>query len=180
MVGRCMEEHLPTKAIIERKNIMGCDIHAYIESQPHKETSPEYWWKNADLYITRNYAMFGFLAGVRSNDNPLFAPRGWDKNSSTKFEYCLYVEDGDPDGDGNCSSERAEHWVSRGDSERIDEKWVTHPDWHTASWLTADELEKVVQAYREKYPQYDCNEWLGYVELMKRIPESRFTFWFDN
>jgi hypothetical protein len=156
---------------------MGCDIHAYIENQPYKESSPEYWWKIADLHAQRNYAMFGLLAGVRGGE-PLFAPRGWDKNSSTKWEFCMWISD-EPDADGTCSKEQARKYVSYG-SEIIDEKWVTNPDWHTPSWLTAAELEQVIRAYKEKYSQYESDEWEGYLELMKRIPESRIIFWFDN
>lgn len=160
---------------------MGCDIHGYIESQPYKENSPEYWWKDADLHIRRNYAMFSLLAGVRGSDEPLYAPRGWDEHSATKWEYCLYVTDKDETDDEHaCTKEQAEQWLRSGSSKRIDENWITHPDWHTASWLTADELENVINQYKEKYQEYDSSEWVAILSYLKNISDSRFVFWFDN
>jgi len=159
---------------------MGCDIHGYIESQPYKETSLEYWWLNADLSITRNYAMFGLLAGVRGGDAPLFAPRGWDEKSATKYEYCLYVSDDDCDDEHYCSKENADRWIRYGSSKLVSENMITHPDWHTASWLTTKELESVIAAYKEKYPEYKTDEWDAILAFMKHVPYCRFTFWFDN
>ena len=164
----------------ERFDNMGCDIHGYIESQPYKETSPDYWWKSADLHIRRNYAMFTLLAGVRGSDEPVYPVRGWDENSSTKYEYCLWVSDDNPDGEGNCSREQAEKWVRQGSSKWVDKNYVTQPDWHTPSWLTADELERVIEVYKEKYPEYDHDEWDGILAYMQKFPNSRLIFWFDN
>lgn len=159
---------------------MGCDIHGYIESQPYRDTSPNYWRKRADLHIRRNYAMFTLLAGVRGSEPPVYPVRGWDENSSTKYEYCLWVSDDNPDDDGNCSREDAEKWVRRGNSKWIDKNYVTQPDWHTPSWLTADELEHVIEVYKKEYPEYDHDEWDGILAYMQKFPNSRFIFWFDN
>ena len=163
---------------------MGCDIHGYIESRPNLEHNQNYWHKDADLHLGRNYAMFGFLAGVRGLNEPIVEPRGFDDNSSLKWEYCLRVNDEQysQDAEGYTSKERADKYVAGGYSRMIGEM-VTHPDWHTASWLTADEMKKVLLAYKETYTdlrmKYDAM-WDAVLAMLKCIPNSRFVFWFDN
>jgi hypothetical protein len=164
---------------------MGCDIHGYIEVRLNPENRPNSWWKYAELRVMRNYAMFGLLAGVRSEDKPIVEPRGWDINSDTRSEYCLYIVKEDSqniDNDGYCTMPEAERYVQYGSEFIDDKKWVTHPDWHTPSWLTADELTRAVDAYinlgYEKYG--DVSFWRGLTAMLKEIPNSRFIFWFDN
>ena len=159
---------------------MGCDIHGYIESQPFKDSNPKYWYVNADISIMRDYAMFGLLAGVRGGDDPLFAPRGWDENSATKYEFCLRISDDELDDEHSCTRDRATEWIERGCSKPVSKNLITHPDWHTPSWLTAEEYETVLSTYKEKYPERNANEWEAILAFMKCIPDSRFTFWFDN
>ena len=158
---------------------MGCDIHAYIESQPHKKDHPDYWWLDAELHVLRDYTMFGILAGVRGGV-PLYAPRGWDKDSATAMKYCLYIVDHDTDSEGFCSRREAEGWIKRGLSEMVGENKVTGPDWHTPSWLIADELERVIISHKELRPEQNCCDWLAILAFMKEIPTSRLVFWFDN
>lgn len=54
---------------------MGCDIHVALEGRPSGEKT---WWPLAtDVYIMRNYPLFGALAGVRNTTiEPVSAPRG--------------------------------------------------------------------------------------------------------
>lgn len=49
---------------------MGCDIHAYRELR-HKDGT---WHCYGELRITRNYSLFGYLAGVRSTPVKQLAP----------------------------------------------------------------------------------------------------------
>ena len=46
--------------------------------------------------------------------------------------------------------------------------------------FTADELENVIKVYKEKYPEYDHDEWDGILAYMQKLENSRFIFWFDN
>ena len=63
---------------------MGCDIHFNVEKQ---DASGK--WRSAtpkNLYIGRNYLLFGYLAGVRSNVDPKFPPRGFPTDASAKVQ----------------------------------------------------------------------------------------------
>lgn len=59
---------------------MGCDIHSHAERRVNGR-----WEKVPDFepFDWRNYAMFGFLAGVRSHwCDPIVEPRGFPANAS--------------------------------------------------------------------------------------------------
>lgn len=62
---------------------MGCDIHAHIEAQEY-DSMRSY----AKVSLSRNYLMFGMMAGVRK-DCALFEPRGIPEDVCmiTLFEY---------------------------------------------------------------------------------------------
>ncbi len=69
---------------------MGCDIHAMIEKRaiaPSYEANDEIklwpWWVNCgDPEFTRDYTLFGILAGVRDKIvPPIFLPRGMPENA---------------------------------------------------------------------------------------------------
>ena len=73
-------------------------------------------------------------------------------------------------------------------------RWITHPDWHTHSWLNADELEDAI----ESYPEIQRKNWgedsiskphaevYGWLAAMRALDESdgviasRLVIWFDN
>ena len=81
---------------------------------------------------------------------PLFKPRGIFERLSwrTKDAYILRINDeyAEKKWDGYCTKEEAAQWL-KGYSIQIDENAISGPDWHSASWLHVDELEKVKQAY---------------------------------
>lgn len=161
---------------------MGCDIHAYIEYQPYKETNPDYWYLFADLSLMRDYAMFGLMAGVRGGD-ALIEPRGFPKNSAAKYEYFLLVVDHEADEERTCSRENAERWVANGNSEwgEEDHSLVSDPDWHTPSWLTSEEYRRVIETYKATYRERgECSEYEAVLVMLENLPNSRIVFWFDN
>jgi hypothetical protein len=147
----------------------------------------------------RNYAIFGFLANVRGGD-AVVEPRGmpFDAGWYSSDDNDLYITEEEDGCAENCSAAQAASWVASGSSKYIEHNgkkaWVSHPDWHSHSWLTADEFSKAVklgiEAQQEsvkerwpdmkiKEPEYEamiaamrCFEMLGY--------ESRVVFWFDN
>lgn len=71
---------------------------------------------------------------------------------------------------------------------------ITHPDWHSHSWLTASELQAVVDSYgemgRKIWPAEDpytvpaeVQAWLAVLRALDAHPnviQSRLVFWFDN
>jgi hypothetical protein len=147
------------------------------------------WWHLAKVDANRAYGMFELLAGVRSYNGikPLYPPRGIpdDIGWSTQDEYTLRVTDALCDCEGVCTLEQADEWVNSGNS-----AWypgssarITHPDWHTPSWLTADELGEVVSRYIEIYgnvPIYYSGIHAMMAKMNEHCVETRFVFWFDN
>jgi hypothetical protein len=71
---------------------------------------------------------------------------------------------------------------------------VTHPDWHTYSWLTPDELEAALNAYvkvgKQIWPEdksllevpAECRAWLWALRGLEEggAGNPRLVFWFDN
>ena len=171
---------------------MGCDIHCYIETQryPH---SKEPWWpfNYYGLNPGRDYKMFTLLAGVRGYDDlePVYAQRGLpnDLSWSVRIENQIFVCP-EPDAEGQTDPETAARWVRHGDSKWEDDehKWVTHPDWHSHSWLTTDEFEKVLKVYSDTKDEYGGvgPSYRAVLAAMKAFEDAgepaRLVFWFDN
>lgn len=88
------------------------------------------------------------MAGVRSDgDVTLFEPRGVPDNMGygARGDYLIYI-------DSDHSRQTLEGWVRSGSSTWVDEQRgiVTHPDWHSASWLTTAEIEQVKAVYEQQ------------------------------
>jgi hypothetical protein len=99
----------------------------------------------------RHYGLFSQMAGVRSYGTdmaPVVEPRGLpeDVGHYASNDNFLFILDEYDDDEGCCSKQIAERWVSGGSSKYSkDGKRVTNPDWHSHSWLTADEFEKSME-----------------------------------
>lgn len=172
---------------------MGCDIHAYVEVvQKIEGREKDYVREIAHIYPGRNYIMFGALAGVRFDEIPHIAPRGVPVDTDCS-DYWLYVKDECADNEGCTSVINADKWVKSGYSIEHPENTPTYrrvsdPDWHSASWLTAEELEKAIAEYdtfckKNPSPYYDsadADKYRGILAMIKAIPGSRLVFWFDN
>jgi hypothetical protein len=171
---------------------MGCDIHAYIEYK-----DPKYdWWDSFATGINpgRNYTMFGLMAkGVRSDYNDGFIPKGLPENLAyvTESDNRLYITN-NRDGSRTCTLDDAEKFKEYGckviNNKEGKPTWVTHPDWHTHSWLTIDEFEKALNTYYKKAEIEGYSgkliEYESILAVMKRLKEldceTRLVFWFDN
>jgi len=169
---------------------MGCNIHAYIE---YREPTQKHWSNFGEQFrLDRWYGMFAKLADVRNRlgeMKPISKPKGLpnDLGWKTKYGNLLYMESDkecDCDNTGYCSKSDAENWVKHGSSEIIDEHWVTHPDWHSHSWLTTKELEEafsdeLLEFDEKKSPDYGAT--LNVMKYFESIGyETRLVFWFDN
>ncbi len=175
---------------------MGCDIHCYVEYTPrdvpeHLKDKPLYWYGlGGRINPGRNYAFFYAIAGVRGYDNdapPRYPLRGMPDDAgfvARGDNHLLVVEDDDSDCEGLCTKKEAEHWVKTGCSVLTDERHVTHPDWHSHSWVTGKE-------WRETCAQVftgDTSVWVveyhalcaAMIELEKHGCNTRVIFWFDN
>ena len=171
---------------------MGCDIHVYVEYSH----DGKYWRNLTDGIGSRDYRMFGILAGVRCDDLKLFDPKGlpdgqlsWNTEDANILNIAPESHPEWADTSGWTSRTSAERWISEGSSKPLYRDGVlnrvTNPDWHSHSWLTSDELSQCVDKYRtipdvKKAP----SEWVGILAAMKAIEENgdqtRVVFWFDN
>lgn len=170
---------------------MGCDIHMYIEYADKKREN-KYWMDfGGRINPGRNYTMFGILAGVRSDEKFSFEPKGVPEVMSyaAAHDNQLYITD-DGKGERECTKEQAKRWTQSGSSQYVkaangENLWVTHPDWHSHSWLSTEEYKKALEFYFTEYnrwsnePEYQAV--LSCLETFEKLGfEARIVFWFDN
>lgn len=164
---------------------MGCDIHMYLE---YKNKMDNGHWRAAIGHLNpgRHYDLFGRLAGVRSDVPQLVPLRGVPEDMSyyAAGDFWMYVsEEG---GENTTSKEGAREWVERGLARWRNEKQdaVSHPDWHSHSWCSPDELKACLVAQRKANPGDWCIEYFMLLaaarELEKFGMEVRIIYWFDN
>jgi hypothetical protein len=143
---------------------MGCDIHLYIEYKAKKPAFDGYVpkWQSFGGRINpgRNYAMFGLMADVRNHYSDgnlpvLVEPRGMPDDAAyyAKYDNQLYICE-NPTEENDVNAEKAKRWVEQAVSKYINghdgkPTWVTNPDWHSHSWLTASEFESIINKYLE-------------------------------
>lgn len=181
---------------------MGADIHSYVE---YKEKNSNYWMNLTRNFGYRDYIWFGIIAGVRAPEFQLFEPKGLPKSDlgfwTDQDLWILVAPEDNPslaEHDGWCSLESANRWIEGEYASSIpvyDQngklKKVTHPDWHSKSWLNTEELERAIEHYRicidnNNFAGYDKNpvEWIAIFEAMKSFErmnyDTRLVFWFDN
>lgn len=125
---------------------MGCDIHCYIEYR----SGPDDRWHafGERLYGPRDYCTFGYLAGVRHKPEGHAKPKGIVRDVDTIWtlsDLTLWISDEYPDVDEYCSREQAEKWVTQGSEWWDDDHTrVTHPDWHSHSWMNPREFREAL------------------------------------
>lgn len=172
---------------------MGCDIHTYIEYEAYPDSDRHAWWCMGGRYNPgRDYLMFDIMAGVRGSDHTLFEPRGLPDNIGWEVtdEAYLRISDEYANQEGYCSEQQARQWSTGAYAERLIERdgkpvLVSHPDWHSHSWLTADELAQCLGQYTlvSEYGPYDVG-WDAILATMRAFEDrgvrSRLVFWFDN
>ncbi len=176
---------------------MGADIHAYVE---YKYKNGEHWMGfGGQLRLGRDYHMFGLLANVRSaQGSALFEPKGLpcDLGFQSFDDSTLRCTNDEAlaESEGYCSQANATKWVANGSA-----KWVTtdpnypritHPDWHSHSWLTLAEYNAVLKKYKEtgdgRYEAgYDAvlaimKAYAKVKEDKKPVYDVRLVFWFDS
>lgn len=162
---------------------MGCDIHTYIE---YKGKGSDKWASfGGRINPGRYYSVFANLAGIRcyGEKPPMLIPRGipsdisWDASSDW---WCLINDEYANDDNDYVTTEQAERWSKYGS--KIEERngkpfRVQGPDWHTPSWVTADELEQAI-------PGEGFYEYQAILAAMRSFEaqdlDCRLVFWFDN
>lgn len=167
---------------------MGCDIHCYIEYHDGHDR-----WSGFGGRINpgRNYRLFGALAGVRTDAIEHVQPRGLppDIGYVAIEDATLFI--GDPAECSGCTTrENADRWLAQGCSRYWDAKQtrVTHPDWHSHSWLkTAEFAGAMERYYRDPYPGEKGIKAIEYEAILASMKcfesfalPARLVFWFDS
>ncbi len=165
------------------------------------DTTANEYWRTFGGHINpgRNYAMFGMLSkGVRSDFDKGMEPKGKLPYDDMGYHaaddaYMYIVKEGDKPGDNEVSLERAQQWASGRWAETIIYRngvpsYVSHPDWHSHSWLTTEEYEKALKNYQDLSKEISWGEAIEYKALLSAMKElestgdyvARIVFWFDN
>jgi hypothetical protein len=133
----------------------------------------------------RNYTIFGSLAGVREAGPPVVAPRGlppdlgWEAVGDNTLFIC------ETSGDGYTTPDRAAYYVEKcGSRYESDKQRVTHPDWHSHSWLTPKEWDlAIAQAKIHRASTWGMPEYAAISAALHELEnygDARIVFWFDN
>lgn len=166
---------------------MGCDIHLYVE---YKSKNTDYWRSfGKRINPGRIYGMFAKLADVRNGYGyeTIAAERGLPDNISYEARNDSQLFISETDGDDYVHPNTAKRWVESGSSVYTNEgRSVTHPDWHSHSWATTQELEEAFNYVFNKDGMLkgDFIEYAAIISAMKEFEKhgypARVVFWFDN
>lgn len=185
---------------------MGCDIHMYIEYREKKEKQedPHHWWYNfgGKFNPGRDYTMFGLLSsGVRTSFEQSHPQKGEldidDMSWVIMEDAFLYITEtgiGENEITIDEAIKYSKQYGSKIHRSKKDNEptWVSHPDWHSHSWLTIEEFEKSLKDYStilsdfaDDGPHYPSVQYDAILASMKALSnngenEVRLVFWFDN
>lgn len=151
---------------------MGCDIHMYIEKKKNGKWIPAQGFMQTgdrtdgppdvpyhDQFNQRNYALFGFLAGVRNSDIVWFKPKGFPEDASKEVKR-VYRRWGV---DAHTPS-----YLTKEELDRVD-------------WDGKIDCYGKIQTRKEAfYPFWDLVYWLNSYDYTCNPDEIRLVFWFDN
>lgn len=186
---------------------MGCDIHPFVEYVAFIGNDGEPFWSCImSGFGHRNYEWFSVLAECGRNEGqaPLFPNRGLPPGKLSyvvEREMWLTVTD-DPklaEEAGFCTPAQAESWknyhgldsyretvlgTNEDGSQRI-LKQVMHPDLHSHTWLTGDEVGQVIAHWMTTPRDYPYPvEWDACYAAMRALEErghkTRVIIAFDN
>lgn len=211
--NRSALERLTCVPKLERPFPMGTDIHAFVEhchaqgGEPFSDPDRIYSFNAGEFRISQDYDLFNALGDGRNysldeaaRDQPaLFSPRGLPQHISEEVanRYYHFV-----DNRGftittwpalpTVTRQEAEQWVAEnraqyGKSLRSTReiRRVSHPYWHSASWLTLQEIYQSLDSYNIQFDQLPL-EFQIVVDIMKQFEQelgqgkTRLVFWFDS
>lgn len=180
---------------------MGCDIHMYAEVPFESGFTA---LSDGQFFIPRDYSLFSALAGVRSRSGfaPLFAPRGIPAGLSGEIAARYYspimtAETAAEWRVGDYTTpEEAEDFIASGNASRLPgdsdivplmsstHGYVSHPDYHTPSWLRIEELFLALEhaVYSPADGSREFAIFCEYMDIARRVfgADARIVFWFDN
>ena len=164
---------------------MGQDIHCHIEYRVRRGVRA---WYNCfgTCYIERCYRLFALLGGRHQEGvEPPFPLRGVpsDLTVTTSMAWLLRVTETPTDKDRSLSRREALLEVERGRSRFVGDHHITDADFHSASWLTVDELAQVYTVYLAP-GDGPSERTIPTVEAalcaMRRLAEAHLVYWFDR
>jgi len=170
---------------------MGCDEHAYIEVKEDWGNGPHWACFAENINLGRNYHLYALLAGVRNHIGATapYHGRGFPADADWPIAdaYSLWVvPDGTTAGEGECTATEAAKYLKYG-SRWLDEEHtrISHPDWHSCTWLTTAELQEVADAYQKAYDPNEIRTLYAAIAAMRALDgdtpgRSRLVVWFDN
>lgn len=145
---------------------MGCDIHLHVEIKIGGQ-----WHHYSHPRINRDYELFGKMAGVRGEEQPLAEPRGLPADATFTTAFCS----GYDGSDGHSHS-----WLSSSEVATLVAWWEERAKQHDCNCL-ADSFEW------NRFGYLFGNSWDGFAKRTREeggYPEAledfRFVFWFDN
>ncbi|XXX78715.1 hypothetical protein WMF30_08055 [Sorangium sp. So ce134] len=180
---------------------MGCDIHIFVEYGTDRGAFEAL--SDGAFLLPPDYDLFAALAGVRAEPGfvPFQVPRGLphDVSQHVASRYFVPVLEDDRAGAWGIG----EHFTPRLAAQLVESgasRWlpagvtvpllpsthgyIVHPDWHSASWLTADELRRALEhaRFRLDASSDEFQLLFQYVSAAaaKKGPSTRVVFWFDN
>lgn len=148
---------------------MGCDIHLHIEVKIDGQ-----WEHYGAPYVSRWYALFAKMAGVRdyANATPISAPKGMpeDVTKLTRID-CEYLGI-----DGHSHS-----WLGLDELMQL-EDWLKD---QRDEWLTHSDTQSINLEHHVLHTYLFGNSFTGprrfpSEEREPKVQDVRFVFWFDN
>lgn len=136
---------------------MGCDIHLHIEVKINGK-----WEHYSAPYVNRWYDLFGKMAGVRSDEEPIAEPRGLPDDATAVTFFDAKRGEGDY---------HNHSWLDAREIREL-EQWVhgrtkSHSSWHFENWGF------VFGNYPSSFIEYPDDRVEGWEDI-------RFVFWFGN
>jgi hypothetical protein len=169
---------------------MGTDITCFIEYALDGNHGP-FFTAFAEVFLPRDYTLFGALAGVRGETTPLYAPRGFPRDASASAEERHYVWVIDPASETEWKGEpfmprdEAEQLIARGFSySDAARDRLAHPDWQEASWLTLAEVREALA--HSQVELASCSpEFTLTMQICEQLDRTfplgcRLVFWFSS
>lgn len=154
---------------------MGCDIHSYAE----RKNADGQWEMVPDLrpFDSRNYGVFGFLAGVRNYSalTPISDPRGFppDANARVAADYESWSTDA-----------HSASWLSVDELAAFDYDAICE-DRRVTRQISPNHYDGGCTCYPGEGKKQTYREFLGgwFFDDLKKLQEAgaeRVVFWFDN
>lgn len=146
---------------------MGTDIHLHLEVQIDGQ-----WHHYGAPSVGRYYDLFGLMAGVRGDQEPIVQPRGLPVDASALTRLCFKRDDG-----------HTASWLEAEEIARLEHEWAllgkhTRHGGRARADINRDLEHSVLHTY------LFGNSWAGFAlyrnDYPREIEDVRWVFWFDS